>query len=228
MSTSTSTEAVRDRRIATVDQELAWLLIAATVPVGVAGLALDHLFRGVPGKPVPAEVFLALTGLVLYGAELLRRGGTGRRRVGSAPAAGGEDPPPDERSDRRITKLSFGHGALIGAAQIPALMPGISRSGVTIGAGTFRCLPYEDSARFAFLLATPVIGAAALLQVPDLLGPAGGGIRGRVVAGGVAAFAAGYVAVRFLARCFANGTLTPFTVYRGPAGPGGLACPALG
>ena len=62
MSTSTSTEAVRDRRIATVDQELAWLLIAATVPVGVAGLAMDHLFRGVPGKPVPAEVFLALTG----------------------------------------------------------------------------------------------------------------------------------------------------------------------
>lgn len=214
---------IRRRRIETVDEKLAWMLIIATIPVGIAGLALDHVFRTALGKPVPAAIFLALNGIVLYGAELLRRGGTGRRRAGHVPAPGDEELGPDELSDRRITKLSYGQGTMIGAAQILALMPGISRSGVTISAGIFRGLSHEDSARFAFLLATPVIGAAALLKVPSLMGSEGDGIRGQVLAGSVAAFVAGYIAVRFLTRYFENRTLTPFAIYCAVAGVGSLA-----
>jgi undecaprenyl-diphosphatase len=219
---------IRRRRIETVDQKLAWLLIIATIPVGVAGLALDNLFRTTLGKPIPAAAFLALNGIVLYVAERLRRGGNGRRRAGHSPAPGEEHLHPDELSDRRIAALSFRQGTMIGAAQILALLPGISRSGVTISAGIFRGLSHEDSARFAFMLATPVIAAAALLKVPSLLGHAGDGIRGQVLAGGVAAFVAGYIAVRFLTRYFETRTLTPFAIYCTLAGLGSLAYLTLG
>ncbi|MBY8887562.1 undecaprenyl-diphosphate phosphatase [Streptomyces sp. PTM05] len=215
---------VRERRIATVEQRLAWLLVVATIPVGIAGLALDSVFRTTLGKPVPTAVFLSLNGIVLYVTERLRRGGTGRRRAGAAPAPGEEDLSEEERSDRRITRLGFGQATWIGAAQILALCPGISRSGSTISAGIFRSMNHEDSARFAFLLATPVIGAAALLKVPSLLGPAGDGIRGQVVAGSVAAFVAGYVAVKYLTKYFETRTLTPFAIYCTVAGLGSLAC----
>ncbi len=214
---------VRERRIATPEQRLAWLLIAATVPVGVAGLALDSVFRTTLGKPVPTAVFLSLNGIVLYLTERLRRGGTGRRRAGASVAPGEEHLDPEELSDRRITRLTFGQAMMIGAAQILALCPGISRSGATISAGIFRGMNHEDSARFAFLLATPVIGAAALLKVPSLLGPAGDGIRGQVLAGSAAAFVAGYVAVRYLTRYFETRTLTPFAIYCTVAGLGSLA-----
>ncbi|AEW97331.1 MULTISPECIES: undecaprenyl-diphosphate phosphatase [Streptomycetaceae] len=214
---------IRRRRIRTVEERLAWLLIAGTIPVGVAGLALDKVFRSTLGKPVPTACFLALNGVVLYVTERLRRGGTGRRRAGASVAPGEEHLDPEVLSDRRITKLTLGQAAWIGAAQILALCPGISRSGSTISAGIFRGMNHEDSARFAFLLATPVIGAAALLKVPALLGPAGNGIRGQVLAGSVAAFLAGYVAVRFLTKYFETRTLTPFAVYCTLAGLGSLA-----
>ncbi|MEZ0095871.1 undecaprenyl-diphosphate phosphatase [Streptacidiphilus sp. EB129] len=214
---------VRERRIETVDQKLAWLLIVATIPVGIAGLALDKVFRESLGKPIPAAIFLTLNGLVLYVAERLRRGGSGRRRAGEAVAPGDEELHPDELSDRRITKLSWTHALIIGGAQILALLPGISRSGVTISTGIFKGLRHEDSARFAFLLATPVIGAAALLKVPSLMGHAGDGIRGQVLAGAVAAFVAGYIAVRFLTKYFETRTLTPFAIYCTVAGLGSLA-----
>ncbi|PWI41597.1 undecaprenyl-diphosphate phosphatase [Streptomyces sp. ICBB 8177] len=214
---------VLERRIATVEQRLAWLLVVATIPVGVAGLALDSVFRTTLGKPVPTAIFLSLNGIVLYVTEQLRRGGTGRRRAGAAPAPGEEHLSEEELSDRRITRLGFAQATWIGAAQILALCPGISRSGSTISAGIFRGMNHEDSARFAFLLATPVIGAAALLKVPSLLGPAGDGIRGQVVAGSVAAFVAGYVAVKYLTKYFETRTLTPFAIYCTVAGLGSLA-----
>ena len=216
---------IRYRRIETVEEKLAWLLIVATVPVGIAGLALDKVFRESLGKPIPAAIFLTLNGLVLYVAERLKRGGTGRRRAGDEAVAlpGDEDVHPDVLSDRRITKLGWAQALVIGAAQILALLPGISRSGVTISTGIFKGMRHEDSARFAFLLATPVIGAAALLKVPSLLGHAGDGIRGQVLAGAVAAFVAGYVAIRFLTKYFETRTLTPFAIYCTVAGLGSLA-----
>lgn len=214
---------ITQRRIETVEQRMAWLLIAGTIPVGIAGLALDKFFRTVLGNPIPTAVFLSLNGIVLYVTEQLKRGGTGRRRAGASVAPEDAHLDPDELSDRRIAGLTWGQAISIGAAQILALLPGISRSGSTISAGIFRGMNHEDSARFAFLLATPVIGAAALLKVPSLMGSAGDGIRGQLLAGSVAAFVAGYIAVRFLTKYFETRTLTPFAVYCTVAGLGSLA-----
>ncbi len=201
---------LRHRRIRTPDERLAWLLIAATIPVGLAGLALEKTFRTTLGKPIPAAAFLLLNGLALYAGEVLRR------RV--APADG---PPVDEAHeshsgediDHRLAELPLGRGVLIGAAQILALLPGISRSGITIVAGLWRGLSHEDAARFSFLLATPIILAAGLYKIPELFGPLGEGIQGQVLAGSVASFVAAYLAVRFLTRYFQTRTLTPFAVY---------------
>ena len=219
---------ITQRRIETVEQRLAWLIITATIPVAVAGVALDKVFRTTLGRPVPTAIFLALNGIVLFVTEQLRRGGTGRRRAGGAVAAGEEHLTPDELSDQRITRMSVRQAMTIGAAQILALFPGISRSGSTISAGIFRGLNHEDSARFAFLLATPVIGGAALLKLPPLLGPEGNGLRGPLLAGSLAAFVAAYLATRYLVRYFEHRTLIPFAVYCTLAGLGSLAYFTLG
>lgn len=211
------------RRIETVDQRLAWLIIMATIPVAIAGVALDKVFRSTLGRPVPTALFLALNGIVLFVTEQLRRGGSGQRRAGASVTPGEEHLDADELSDRRITRMTIRQAMAIGSAQILALLPGISRSGSTISAGIFRGLNHEDSARFAFLLATPVIGGAALLKLPPLLGPAGNGLRGPLLAGSLAAFVAAYLATRYLVRYFENRTLIPFAVYCTLAGLGSLA-----
>ncbi|MGA5817317.1 undecaprenyl-diphosphate phosphatase [Kitasatospora sp. NPDC094028] len=211
----------RHRRVRTRDEKLAWLLIISTIPVGIAGLVLEKALRHALGKPVPAAVFLALNGLVLLGAERLKRGGTGRRRAGHAAPV--DEPGIDDpavASDARLTRLSFGQGAWIGAAQILALFPGVSRSGVTMSAGILRGLHHEDAARFSFLLATPVILAASALKVPELFKPENSDVLGPVAAGSVAAFVAGYVSVRFLTKYFETRSLTPFAIYCFLAGVG--------
>ena len=210
---------VRDRRVQTPDQRLAWLLVVATIPVGIAGLLLEHTFRTVLGRPVPAAVFLILNGLLLAGAERLRRS---RGPVaGDTPAASG-DPGAGTAtslaSDRRIARLGFGRATSIGAAEILALLPGISRSGVTMAAGMVRGLSHEDAARFSFLLATPVILAAGALKLPDLAGPLGDGIRPQVIFGSILSGVGAYFSVRFLTRYFQTRTLTPFAVYCVAAG----------
>ncbi|GAA1972410.1 undecaprenyl-diphosphate phosphatase [Kitasatospora viridis] len=210
---------IRERRIESVEQRLAWLLIVGTIPVGVAGLVAEKALRSALGKPLPAAIFLALNGLVLLGADRLRRGGGGRRRAGADAAhTPGEDPA--IASDRRLAKLTLRQGVWIGAAQILALLPGISRSGVTMSTGILRGLNHEDAARFSFLLATPVIAAAAVLKVPELLKPEYTGIRGPVIVGSICAFAAGYVSVKFLTKYFENKSMTPFAIYCMVAGVG--------
>ncbi|MFI9275174.1 undecaprenyl-diphosphate phosphatase [Kitasatospora sp. NPDC052896] len=210
---------IRERRIQTSEQRLAWLLIVGTVPVGIAGLVAEKALQAALGKPVPSAIFLALNGLVLLGADRLRRGGGGRRRAGQQIAhTPGVDPAIE--SDHRITKLTFRQGMWIGAAQVLALLPGISRSGVTMSTGILRGLNHEDSARFAFLLATPVILAASVLKAPELLAPENAAIRGPMLAGSLAAFLAGYVSVRFLTKYFENRSLTPFAIYCMVAGIG--------
>jgi undecaprenyl-diphosphatase len=219
------------RRIHTADERLAWMIILGTIPVGVAGLLLEHTFRTVLGRPVPAAIFLMVNGGVLYAAERLRRrpprrepdsyGAVYGRPVSSRSAVG--QAAADRASDVRIAHRSLGETTAVAAAQVAALLPGISRSGVTMAAGLARGLSHEDAARFSFLLATPVILAAGMLKVPDLLGPLGDGIRGQVLAGSVASGICAYLAVRFLTRYFETRTLTPFAIYCVAAGAASLA-----
>jgi len=209
---------LRHRRIRTSAERLAWLIVLATIPVGIAGLALEHLFRTTLGRPIPAAIFLTVNGLILYGGERLRR------RAVSCPAS--ETPAGNgaglAAGDGRIAALPMVEGVVIGSAQVLALLPGISRSGVTMVAGLLRGLSHEDAARFAFLLATPVILAAGVLKIPDLFGPLGDGIRPQALVGSLAAFLAAYASVRFLTRYFETRTLTPFAVYCTLAGIGSL------
>jgi undecaprenyl-diphosphatase len=207
---------VRYRRIRSSSERLAWLLVSGTIPVGLSGLLLEHLFRTTLGRPIPAAAFLIGNGVVLYLGEWLRR----RAEATSSPvpaATGAEGPGSAQEAgaaaDARLARMPLGRATLIGSAQILALLPGISRSGVTMVAGLLRGLPHADAARFSFLLATPVILAAGALKIPDLTGPLGIGLGGQVLAGSIASFLGAYLAVRFLTRYFETRTLTPFAVY---------------
>jgi undecaprenyl-diphosphatase len=229
---------VRERSISHPDQRLAWMLIAATIPVGLAGVALDHALRAALGKPGPASVFLIINGVLLATVERIKKRtvvheevpvvadtpGGGRVYL-SAAARGGVSAGHggDEASDNRLAGQSWGQAVLIGSAQALALLPGISRSGATIGAGLLRGLSHEDAARFAFLLATPVILAAGVLKLPELAGPEGHGILGPVLAGSVVAAIAAYVSLRFLTKYFETRTLNPFAIYCIVAGLAALA-----
>jgi undecaprenyl-diphosphatase len=220
---------LRDRRISTVDQRLAWLLIVATIPVGIAGLLLEHAVRSALGKPLPASIFLVLNGVMLALVERLKS-----RAPVLVPAVAGHDEQGRAyyrsaedntgiASDRRLAGQGWKQATLIGAAQILALLPGISRSGATMGAGLLRGLSHEDAARFAFLLATPVIAAAGVLKLPELAGPTGHGVLGQVLAGSVVAGVAAYGSLRFLTKYFETRTLNPFAVYCVVAGLIGFA-----
>jgi undecaprenyl-diphosphatase len=293
---------LHDRRlrldVADKDERLAWMIIFATIPVGLTGVALEHTFRVLFAKPAAAAVLLFINGLILLGAEAMRRSAVRRKRAGAqgqpdrpaeafalgsvprtaaanAPGQAGRpglpstpgygypghpsstshpwNPGPPgypggagrsstlppaaaaarqptshrrtsggraaadidaaEQSDARIAGLSYAAGMLIGAAQILALLAGISRSGITMADGLWRGLDHEDAARFAFLLATPVILAAGVLKVPSLLGPAGAHIHDQVVLGVIVCGIAAYLSVRFLVRWFQTRTLTPFAIY---------------
>jgi len=192
---------LRDREIAAedTDAKLAWLLIVGTIPAGILGLALEHKLRHVFASAQSASVFLLLNGLLLYGAELLRR---------RAPVHETGDP------DARVaSKVSWKGATGIGTAQALALIPGFSRSGASMGGGLLIGLSNEDAARFAFLLATPIIGAAAALKLPELFGHQGAGIRGQALVASLCSAVTAYLAVRFLMRFFQTNRLTPFAVY---------------
>jgi undecaprenyl-diphosphatase len=254
---------LRERRIATADQRLAWMIILATIPVGIAGLLLEHAFRVYFSKPVPTAIFLAFNGVILLGSErLLRtRAQPATAHVsaaqalvtqpsGTQPSAASTtrpgqrdeerlDPPGEPQAaggsardaeiagavaaDRRLSAMGLGKAVLIGAAQIAALLPGISRDGVVTVTGIYRGLSREDAVRFSFLLSAPVILAAGVLKIPDLTGPLGAGIRGQVLVGSLLSFVGAYLSVRFLTKYFAKQrSLAPFGVYCLLAGIGSL------
>jgi undecaprenyl-diphosphatase len=220
---------VRQRRLTIEgrDQKLAWMIVVATIPVGLTGVALEHTFRTIFAKPTAAAVFLFINGLVLFAGERLRRrqavpqlAVTTSRASAQASLDSGRDKGREmsdvraaREADGRIAKLSFRDALYIGALQIGALFAGISRSGTTIVGGLWRGLDHEDAARFGFLLATPAILAAGLLKLPTLAGSAGAHIHGQIALGVVVAGVASYFSVRFLMRYFQTRTLTPFAVY---------------
>jgi undecaprenyl-diphosphatase len=174
--------------------------VIGTVPAGAVGLLfqkqIQHLFK----SPSYVAAFLALNGVLLYVAERLRtRAGNGR---------GGLD------ADERIAaELSWWQSARVGIMQVLALLPGFSRTGSTIAGGLMVGLAHEDALRFSFLLATPIIGAAAALKLPRLLAsPASAALEVALVGSACAAFAS-YLSVKFLTRYFKTRTLSPFAVY---------------
>ena len=245
-------------RLDTRDQKLAWMIILATIPVGIVGLLAEHAFRVIFGRPIVAGFFLIVNGAILYCGEKFRT----RRSVQAdqeaaadrareqdlVPAGPGSPGPPAAqppahqapsrppshqapsrppshqavrqeeialavRADERLATVGYTQAIIIGSAQILALLAGISRDGVTMVAGMTRGLSREDAARFAFLLATPVILAAGVLKVPDLTGSLGNGIHGQILLGSALSFAGAYVSVRFLMKYFQTRTLTPFAIY---------------
>ena len=196
---------LRDRGIdpADTDAKLAWLLIIGTIPAGILGLLLENKLRSVFASAASASAFLILNGFMLFGAELLRR----------------RAPQVDKDDDARIAKqVGWGGAFGVGAAQALALIPGLSRSGATMGGGLLVGLSNKDAARFAFLLATPIIGAAAILKLPDLFGSQGNGVRGQALVAALCSALTAYLAVRFLMRFFETNTLTPFAAYCAAAG----------
>jgi undecaprenyl-diphosphatase len=223
---------VAHRQARTADERLIWMIIFATIPVGLVGLVADHETRVLFAKPVLAGVFLIVNGVILFAGERFRpqqgrdadreleepEGDGVPARPGAAHASGQRAARQQElsvavRADERLAAMSYVQATLIGSVQILALLAGISRDGVAMVAGLYRGLAREDAARFAFLLATPVILAAGLLELPKLTGPLGNGIHGQILVGSVLAGLGAYVSVRFLTRYFQTRSLTPFAIY---------------
>lgn len=207
---------LRTRRVETSTERLAWLIVVATIPVGITGLALEHTFRTLFAKPIAAAIFLTINGVILLTGERLRRRASVRTEAlvtAGAPAGHGGASAATVIPGRRLDTLEYREAAVIGLFQTFALLAGISRSGITMVGGLLRGLDHEDAAKFSFLLATPVILAAGLLKLPSLAGSAGNGIHGQVLAGAVVAAICSYVSLRFLTRWFTTRTLTPFAIY---------------
>ncbi len=193
------------RRVETSTERLAWLIIVASVPAGVIGLALEHQLRTLTAKPEIAAIFLMVNGCLLLAAERFRRSAEVRElaiREGAKPDGG-----------RKLDTLEYREALVIGVAQSSALVAGISRDGVTMGTGLARGLDHSDAARFAFLLATPIILAAGVFKLPDLLGHLGDGIRGQALVACAVAAVTAFFTVAFLVRYFKTRTLIPFAVY---------------
>ena len=193
------------RRIETPTERLAWLIISATIPVGILGVALEHPIRVALAKPLSAAIFLMVNGCILLAAERFRR----RAEVRALAQREGLN----EEGSRRLDTLEFKEAGVIGVAQSSALIAGISRDGVVMTAGLARGLDNADAAHFGFLLATPPILAAGLYKLSDLTGPLGNGVRGAAVVAAVFAAATAVVTVHFLTKYFKNRNLTPFGIY---------------
>ncbi len=200
---------IRKRHIDTPAERMAWLLVIGTIPVGIVGLVFEHNLRTIFAKPTAAAILLTINGLILLAGEQLRR----RAEVRELVLAHDHHTDPGDDVGRDLDTLELKEGLFVGSSQILALFAGISRSGVTMVAGLLRGLDHEDAMRLSFMLATPIILAAGVYKLPDLLGHNGDHIRGQVLAGSLAAGIAAYLSVRFLERYFRTRTLTPFAIY---------------
>jgi undecaprenyl-diphosphatase len=196
---------LRKRRAQTPTERLAWLIIFASIPAGILGLAFEHQLRTLTAKPEVAAIFLIVNGGILFAAERYRRRAEVRElaiREGAKSDGG-----------RELDTLEYREALVIGTAQSTALIAGISRDGVTMGAGLARGLDHSDAARYAFLLATPIILAAGIFKLPDLLGHLGNGIRGQALVACASAAVTAFFTVGFLVRYFKTRTLIPFAIY---------------
>jgi len=182
------------------DAKLGWLLAVGTIPAGAIGLALEKHLRELFASPSYIASFLALNGLLLYVAELLRA------RAKTLPEVGDAD-------QRIAAELSWMQSAKVGTMQVLALLPGFSRTGSTIAGGLMVGLAHEDALRFSFLLATPIIGAAGALKLPLLFWSRDMKAIETALMGATSAAIASYLSVKFLTRYFKTRTLVPFAAY---------------
>jgi undecaprenyl-diphosphatase len=192
-------------RVQGEDERLAMLLVVGTIPTAVVGVFFIKQLQGLFANPRAASAFLIVNGLLLLGAEFLRR--RAEKRAHLAPA----DREAQEEAFADVNRLSVRSAALVGAGQMLALFPGISRSGITIGAGLLAGLRHQEAARFSFLLATPIIFAAGVAEVPELVHP--GVPLATYLFGAVLAGLAAYASARFLIRYFRSGRLDPYAYY---------------
>jgi undecaprenyl-diphosphatase len=174
------------------DRKLAWLLVAATVPAAIVGFLFSDFFETQVRQIGLVAVTLIVGGVILWIAD----------RVG--------------RQDRTVADVTFPIAVGIGAAQTLALIPGISRSGISISAGRLAGLDRPSAARFAFLMATPITAGAIVFEARKLLtGEAGVDVAiGPLIVGMVTSMVAGFVAIHFMLRYLRTRSLGIFVWYR--------------
>ncbi len=203
------------RRIENPTERLAWLIVTASIPAGILGLLLEHPLRVALAKPLVAAFFLMLNGCMLFGAERLRRRDESRQAAAALAVSSGPGAAPVAAvaGGQRLDALNFKEAGALGVAQSTALVAGISREGVVMTAGLVRGLTHENAARFAFLMAAPIILAAGVFKLPDLFGHLGNGVRGQALVGAIVAGVVSLFAIRFLLRFFKSKNLNPFGAY---------------
>ncbi|MDB4991909.1 MAG: undecaprenyl-diphosphate phosphatase [Parcubacteria group bacterium] len=190
-------QSLRLRTIHNNDAKVGWLIVVASIPVGVLGILFEKQFSALFALPLFAGIFLIGNGLMLYGAERLIS------RI----------PKQETFSNERIAQMTWKDAVKVGCMQCLALFPGFSRTGASLVGGLFSGLSREDAVRFSFLLATPIIFAAAVLKIPELT------LSGQSVdfipfiIGAVTAAIGAYFSVRFLTKYFETKTLVPFAWY---------------
>jgi undecaprenyl-diphosphatase len=188
---------VRGRLSGERNEKIGWLLIAGTIPVGLLGVFFESAVRSLFGSPLPAAAFLMLNAFIMFFGEWLRK-----RQLLTA-----------DRPHKPIEGLSYADGAKVGLAQGLALLPGISRSGSSIVTGLLVDLDHEAAAHYSFLLATPVILAASVLEIPKLFDPEAHVVAAQAIVGGILAGLTAYASVAFLTRYFQHNDLRPFGWY---------------
>ncbi len=182
------------------DAKLGWLLVVSTIPAGIMGLLFEEQLKKLFISPRFVAFFLILNGIMLFVAEVLRRRAKAEELI--------------EGGDKRIAReLSWRKSFMIGVMQVIALIPGFSRTGATISGGLLVGLSHEDALRYSFLMATPIIGAAAFLKLPELLVSGGYQAINVAIIGSLAAAIGAYFSVKFLTKYFKTNRLTPFAIY---------------
>ncbi len=178
--------------------KLGWLIIVATIPAGILGLLFEDKLKLLFASPRSAAVFLIANGIVLWIMELFRVKNVTRQ---------------SSDLDTAVSKLTWTQAIKVGCAQCLSLLPGFSRTGMSMGGGLVVGLGHESALRFSFLLAAPIIFAAAVLKLPELLSAGNVGAVGPILVGSITSAITAYAAIRFLSNYFKTKTLKPFAVY---------------
>ncbi len=187
------------------NSKLGWLLILGTVPAGIIGILFQEKIKNLFVSPIYASFFLIINGFMLYFAEIFRKKAKSSENINNA--------------DERLAKsISWVQSIKVGLMQILSLIPGFSRTGSTITGGLMVGLSHEDAVRFSFLLATPIIGGAALLKLPELVKTGSPHEITIDFIGALFAALGAYISVKFLTKYFKTKKLTPFAVYCVAAG----------